>query len=102
MECAYQHYDPGKLFHYLTGTVSPKSLIFIQSFTIPSLLLIRISKHLALQHVITLSLTTIDFILPPIDSLPSPTDQLSSIVIDALDVFEAYLISKSFESSRHR
>ena len=33
--------------------------------------------------------TTSDFILPPIDSLPSPTDQLSSIVIDALDVFEA-------------
>ena len=96
-ECAYQN-DPGKLFHYLRELSHPKSL-FIQSFTIPSLLLIRISKHLSLIFILLCSPPVIYIRHHTIDSLPSPTDQLSSIVIDALDVFEGNLCdAKAFES----
>ena len=86
--CSKYHNDPAKLFHYLRELSHPKSSLYP---------IIHNSQPVVDPHIkaslfnvyFNSVFTTSDFILPPTDGLPSPTDQLSSIVIDASDVFEA-------------
>ena len=80
----YQN-DSAKLFHELSHPKSSLYPIIHNSQPV-------VDPHIkaSLFNVCFNSVfTTSDFILPPTYSLPSPTDLLSSIVIDVSDVFEA-------------
>ena len=86
--CFMYQNDPGKLFHYFRELSHPKSSLYPIIHNSQPVVDPHIKASLFNSYFNSV-FTTSDFILPPIDSLPSPTDQLSSIVIDASDVFEA-------------
>ena len=79
---------PSKLYRHLKSLSNPKSSsypIIHESKTITNPLI----KARLFNSYFNSVFSTSNFVLPPLDQLPTPTNQLSNITINASDVFES-------------